>query len=1042
MPDSLVRLTKVRPPGRRTDAVRRPRLVDSLLENSDRKLLLLIAPAGYGKTTLLTDFVYESPVPVAWLTLDAGDRDPRSFIEYLVRALQEIAPAVGAATLAALAATAEIEQRAPELARILAADAGQHLPGVIVLALDDFHEVNESPAVTTFVDELLRVLPDNLRILLAGRTLPNLTVSRLAVEHNLFGFSETDLRFAPDEVADLIRRRYRIDLDAEQAQRMTERAEGWIAGLLLSIHGLLDGAIGSLSRLSNDYGPLYTYLADEAYDHQPAEMRQFLLASSTVGVLSEASCEAVLGTGNWMSWLADVERANLFVMRLGGPEPAYRYHPLYREFLQGRLRREQPDLFRALHRRAGRFLATQQEWPAAIEHFHEAGAYADAVQLVGHIAPTLEEEGRWYLLAQTIDQLPEEERTADPALLLSRARAAAMTGDLRTAEAIARQAVDALGDDGPRVLRGWAFQVLGNALRRLGRTADAVVALHAAHAAAPEDAALNATVRRDLGGCFGVQGDFAAAASEFRAARVYFAAAGNTYEAARAAYGVGIALARMGQADEACGFYAEALERWKAAQDHGNVALVLNNLGYIRSFQGQFDLARSLFEEGLHEARQGGHRFAEAALHDSFGSLLLSQGEVEAAAESFRKGMEIAQDSGDLWTATATMEGAGLCALMRGDVTAASEWFDRGMALADRQQSHYRRAQMAVDHALVQLCRDDVLGAVRALQDVEETLERLQARRDLIRVRLWLAHGHHRRGDVDAAGGLFQAAAEEALALNVPALADLPARWDPDAFAGFPAGAFGRFQTEVLARVRRARVATRPRLVVAKQLQTYRVRSFGRTQVIAADGTVVEWTREKARELFFYLLHHGAVKSQRLVADLWPNATSAHGKANLYSVVYTIRRAMHAEAIIAADRTYSLAPDLIEGHDLTTFDRLLKEVRTESSATRRGQLMEEMVELHVAPLLDDIDAEWAISLRQPYEMLYLDTLETLVGQYREAQSWSRCLNMALRGIAADPDCSIFYDAAADAYRALGKPWAAARLTRRAKRRAHDTQYAG
>jgi LuxR family maltose regulon positive regulatory protein len=1042
MPESLLRLTKVRPPGRRADAIPRPRLVDALLENSDRKLLLLIAPAGYGKTTLLTDFAHESPVPVAWLTLDAGDRDPRSFIEYTVRALQECSPSVGTATLAALAATAEIEQRAPELARILAADAGQHLQGVTVLALDDFHDVNESPAVTAFLDELLRVLPDNLRILLAGRTLPNLTVSRLAVEHNLFGFSEADLRFTPDEVTELVRRRYRVDLDADQAHRLTERAEGWIAGLLLSIHGLLDGAIGTLSRFSGDDGPLFSYLADEAYDHQPAEMRQFLLASSTVRVLTEASCAAVLGAGNWMTWLADVEQANLFVIRLGGPGPAYRYHPLFREFLQGRLRREQPDLFRALHRRAGAFLATQEEWPAAIEHFHEAGAYADAVRLVSRIAPRLEEEGRWYLLAQTIDQLPEEERSADATLLVSRARAAAMTGDLRAAETIARQALDTIGDATEPALRSWALQVLGNAVRRLGRTAEAIDALHAARAQAPDDEALVATVRRDLAGCYGVQGNFAAAAAEFREARAYFARTGNTYEAARAAYGVGIALARMGQADEACVNYGEALERWKEAQDHGNVALALNNIGYIRSFQGQFEEARSLFEEGLERAQQGGHRFAEAALHDSFGSLLLSQGEIGAAAEAFRNGMEIAQDAGDLWTATATMEGLGLCALMRGDVAGATEWFDRGMALAERQQSQYRRAQIAVDHALVQLSADDVSGAVRALQDAEETLERLQARRDLIRVRVWLAYGHQRRGDLAAAGSLFQAAAREAIALNVPALLDLPARWHPDGFAEFPSGAYRHLQSEILARVRTARVTTRPRIVAEAAVPAYEVRSFGRTQVVAADGAVVEWPREKARELFFYLLHHGTVKSQRVVTDLWPNATAAQGKANLYSAVYTIRRAMHGDAIIAADRTYSLSPDLVRDHDVERFDHLLAEARTEQDHMRRGELMEELVELHSGPLLDDIEAEWAIPLRRTYEMLYLDTLETLVSLYADERAWSRCLNVAVRGIAADPDCEIFYQAAADAYRALGKPWAAARLTRRARRRTDETQWVG
>lgn len=1042
MPDSLLRLTKVRPPGRRADAIPRPRLVDALLENSDRKLLLLIAPAGYGKSTLVTDFAHESPAPVAWLTLDAGDRDPRSFIEYTVRALQEMSPAVGMATLAALAATTEVEQRAPELARILAADAGQHLQGVTVLALDDFHEVNESPAVTSFLDELLRVLPDNLRVLLAGRTLPNLTVSRLAVEHNLFGFSEADLRFTADEVAALVRRRYRIELDAEQAQRLTERAEGWIAGLLLSIHGLLDGAIGTLSRFSDEYGPLHSYLADEAYDRQPAEMRQFLLASSVIRILTEASCAAVLGAGNWMTWLADVEQANLFVIRLGGPEPAYRYHPLFREFLQGRLRREQPDLFRALHRRAGQFIATQEDWPAAIEHFHEAGAHTDAVQLVARIAPTLEEAGRWYLLAQTIDQLPEEERTADATLLVSRARAAAMTGDLRSAEAIARRALEAFGDAADPALRSWALQVLGNALRRLGRTAEAIDVLHAARAQGSGDEALVASVRRDLAGCYGVQGDFPAAAIEFRAAYDYFARMGPTHEAARAAYGVGIALARMGKADDACEYYGQALSLWSDAQDHGNVALTLNNIGYIRSFQGDFEQARSLFEEGLDRARRGGNRFAEACLQDSFGSLLLNQGEIAAANEAFQTGMAIAQDAGDLWTATATMEGAGLCALLRGDVRQARASFDQGLALAERQQSQYRQAQLTLDYAVLSLQLGDTEDAISSLTSALETLERFQTRRDVIRARLWLAHAHYRRDDVKAAGALFQEAAREAVELNMPALLDLPARWDPHAFADFPAGEFESLRSLILTRVRNARSTSRPRIVPHHAVPAYRVQSFGRTQVIAQDGTPVEWPRDKARELFFYLVHSGTVRSQRVVADLWPQAAPAQGKASLYSAVYAVRKAIDGEAIIAVERTYSIAPDVVLYHDLAEFDRVLAELRGERDRSRRIRLMEELVDLHTGPLLDDVEGEWAEAPRRTYELLYLDTLESLVETYEQEQSWTRCLNAALRGIAADPDCDAFYQAAANAYRALGKPWAAARLARRARQRSEGVQTTG
>jgi ATP/maltotriose-dependent transcriptional regulator MalT/DNA-binding SARP family transcriptional activator len=1030
MAGSLPLLTKVRPPSRRADALRRQRLLDGLFENFERKLLLVLAPAGYGKTTLLTDLAHESPVPVAWLTLDPADRDPASFIEYLVRALQQVAPDFGATILGALRAAGDIEGRSAELARTLAADVHTNIRGVCMLVLDDFHEVNDSTAVTNFLDELLRILPENLRIVVAGRTLVNLTVSRLAVEGELFGVGLSDLRFAPEEVASLLRQRYGVEPDRRQLDALIEKTEGWIAGLLLSIHGL-DGAVDSLARLGiSGPAPLYTYLADEAYDRQSPELRQFLLATSTMRTLTPESCTALLGPGNWLEHLAQAERTNLFVARLGDGPPAYRYHQLFREFLQGRLRSEQPEQFETLHLRAARYLADAHDWPGAIEHFHEAHAYDEAARLITHIAPQLERDGRWYLLARTIDELPQELRTRSGRLQLARARAAVLTGDLKGAEVFARQAIGLSIEQHAPHDQAWSLQVLGNAVRRLGRTQEAFEALQRARTLAPEDEELVASIRRDLAGCYGVQGDFQAAAREYAAARDYFVRCSNTYEAARAAYGVGAALARMGRADEACEHYAEALARWREAGDPGNIALVLNNMGYIRSFQGDFDVARTLLEEGLEHANLAGHRFAQACLHDSLGSLLLNRGDLPAAARAFRTGMEIAQDAGDLWTATATMEGTGLCALFEGDTEAATEWFERAIALADRQQSAYRRAQMTVDRGVVLLQSGEVGAALATLTSAEAELSRLQAQRDLVRARVWIAHAHYRRGDPVSAGAYFQAAAEEAVALNVPALLDLPARWDADAFARFPAGPFQHIQAAVLKRLGEAPYPAHVSPASVPATPRYRVSSFGRARVLNEHGEAVEWGREKSRELFFYLLHTGAARSSRVAADLWPDVSPARAKPLVYSAVYALRQATHPEALQAVERTYSLQPDVVAYHDVDEFDRIYAEIRSERDEERRLALMEELVSLHTGPLLDDVDAEWATESRRAYELRYLDTLESLVTAYAHRGRWDTCLKRALEGIQIDPECDAFYENAAQAYRSLGKPWSARRLARR------------
>src|SRR5215208_532588 len=363
-----VLLTKIQPPPRRVDGLRRARLLDPLLEHVDRKLLLVIAPAGYGKTTLLADLVDYAPMPVAWLALDGGDRDPRGFVEYLVHALRRQFAGFGGATLAALNAGSEIEQAVTALARAFAADVQQHVPQVSLLVLDDFHEVNESRTVTSFLDEALRLLPDNLRIVLAGRSLPRLTISRLAVADQLFGLGEAELRFEADEVEELIRVRYGVELPRERAEQLTERAEGWITGVLLSTRGIWDGVLDRLVHAEGLQGALYGYLEDEAFTRHPHQLREFLLASSVLAVVDPASCEALLGPGDWLDLLQRAEQASLFIARLGGPQIAFRYHQLFRDFLEARLRRDRPEQFRSLHARAARHRAAGKDWVAALHH--------------------------------------------------------------------------------------------------------------------------------------------------------------------------------------------------------------------------------------------------------------------------------------------------------------------------------------------------------------------------------------------------------------------------------------------------------------------------------------------------------------------------------------------------------------------------------------------------------------------------------------------------------------------------------------------------
>ncbi|HZY42926.1 MAG TPA: hypothetical protein VFF59_13110, partial [Anaerolineae bacterium] len=252
--------TKITIPKRPGGVIRRPRLIDYLHENLERKLMLITAPAGYGKTTLLIDFASDVDMPVCWYTLDEGDRDPAIFLAHLVasirRTFRNFGQRVGPLIEHEVPATSTV-------AAALVADVIADVPEYFVLVLDDWHLVSDEAPIRDLIDHLLRYLPEHAHLIVAGRTLLRGPLVRLAAQGAVAGIGATDLRFNADEVREVLASRFNLSITPEQAARFANEAEGWITAILLSSNSVWQDVLGRLSQVRDSASTVYDYLASE-----------------------------------------------------------------------------------------------------------------------------------------------------------------------------------------------------------------------------------------------------------------------------------------------------------------------------------------------------------------------------------------------------------------------------------------------------------------------------------------------------------------------------------------------------------------------------------------------------------------------------------------------------------------------------------------------------------------------------------------------------------------------------------------------------------
>src|SRR5881392_2441255 len=345
--------TKLYLPRLRPNVVSRPRLLERLNEGLHRKLTLIAAPAGFGKTTLVSAWVEGIERPrarTAWLSLDEGDNDPARFLAYLVAALQTIAAHIGEGLLGVLQSP-----QPPPTESILTALLNEitTLPDNFVLVLDDYHVIDAKP-VDQALAYLVEHLPPQMHLVIATREDPDLPLARLRARGHLTELRATDLRFTASEAAGFLTQVMGLNLSTEDIAALEDRTEGWIAGLqlaALSMQGHQDTP-GFIRAFAGDNRYIVDYLVEEVLQRQPESVRSFLLQTAILDRLHGPLCDAVTGQEEGNALLQALERGNFFIVPLDDKRQWYRYHHLFAEVLSAHLLAEQPDQVATLHRRA------------------------------------------------------------------------------------------------------------------------------------------------------------------------------------------------------------------------------------------------------------------------------------------------------------------------------------------------------------------------------------------------------------------------------------------------------------------------------------------------------------------------------------------------------------------------------------------------------------------------------------------------------------------------------------------------------------------
>ncbi|MGB7874988.1 MAG: LuxR C-terminal-related transcriptional regulator [Anaerolineales bacterium] len=659
MLDDLLQ-TKLYVPQLRQPFISRPHLIDKLNQGLHRKLTLISAPAGFGKTTLVSEWISGGERPSAWLSLDENDAEPVRFLTYLVAALQRVAPEIGKAVWPGLQSS-----QPPPTVSVLTSLLNEiaAIPQNIILVLDDYHRV-DSKKIDDALAFLLEHLPPSLHLVITSREDPQLPLAGLRARGQLTELRAADLRFTPDEAAAFLNQVMGLHLSSADVTSLETRTEGWIAGLQLAALALQgQGATHGeenrsqfIKAFAGDNRYIVDYLIEEVLHRQPDHIRSFLLQTSLLERLYGPLCDAVTGQTNGSRLLETLERSNLFVIPLDDKRHWYRYHHLFASVLQTHLQKQQPDQVSILHLRASQW-CEQNGLPAtAIHHALASDDLTRAADLIELAWPPIYngfQPARWL---GWVHALPDEIIQTRPVLSAGSAWTLLDSGEPEAAEAHLRAAegwLSASADEQPattsvkgnqkmRVVNKKEFQLLPASIASaraylaliLGDVSTTVEYARQALELFPKDEYYQRGIAEQfLGLANWTSGDLEAAYQSISDSVANLRLAGNSYfQIVSMVFQANIRVAQ-GRRQEAAAIYEQSLQLTAEQVEVGGVADLYVGLGELYRESGDLETAVKYLLLGKKLSKQAILPGSESRWRAAMARVKIAEGDLDSALD-------------------------------------------------------------------------------------------------------------------------------------------------------------------------------------------------------------------------------------------------------------------------------------------------------------------------------------------------------------------------------------------------------------------------